>query len=598
MSIMLSQPSTETIDPPLPAPEAAAPDAAPPENDGAQPDAPKLVMLDPRLLVTKANVRRDLVLDDDFVASVEQWGVLEPVIIAIDGDGTPILYYGQRRTAAAIKAGVPEIPCIVRPGLLEAGERILTQLEENDQRAAISEDERAASLFELSQLGWSVRKIAKQTRRKQAVVKTALAAAQVSDETKSAVGVSVEWDLTEIAQLQEFEDDEAALSKLKEAKARGQFAQEVGYLREKKANLLEREALTAKLADTGVKLLAVRPGESEKAKPLWKLYTSKGERITEEEHRACPGHCVLVGNDYRGKPVTSAYCSSPKDLGHVYSSNGSPGDRPKQDPKERKTIIANNQMWRGDRTRRHEYLAEFFARKTAPGGIARFVATYLATRPYSLSHWIGNYDTPLAPAFLGLPSGTRGQEFSQVLGEQIAKASDKRLPLLQLVTIAAALEKELENPHCWRTPESYNGAREWLALLGKAGYPLSEFEKSFVDGTSGDGLKALGASTQPKPPASAGPQKSPDAPDNPSGLDDFDEDAGDEFEDVPGEPEPGAEPSDDEAGSAQDVGGAIEAEPAEYENATKHAEDEVEYPADDAEASAEPADYEPDAGDQ
>jgi ParB family chromosome partitioning protein len=597
MPIMLSEPPTET-DPQEVAAEPLPLGTPQPENDGARSDAPYLVMLDPRLLVTKANVRHDLVLDDEFVASVEQHGVLEPVIIAMDSDGTPILYYGQRRTAAAIKAGVPEIPCIVRPSLLETGARILTQLDENDQRAPITEVERAAALFELSELGWSQKRIAKEARLKPAIVKTALAAARVSDAAKSAVGVSVGWDLTEIAQLREFEDDEAALSALKEAKARRQFAQQISYLREDRENQRKRAELAAQLAEAGVKVLEERPAATDKAKPVSRLYTRKGERIYEDAHASCPGHRVVIATDYRGKPVAVAYCSSPKDIGHVYSEGGRPGDKPKQDPRERKIVLANNRMWRGDRTRRHEYLVGFFARKAAPSGTARFVASYLAARPYSLSNWIGNYDTPLAPAFLGMPQATRGQEFSKALDAQIATASDKRLPLLQLVTIAAALEKELENTHCWRTPESYNGAREWLALLGKAGYPLSEFEKSFADGTSGDGLKALGASTQPKPHASAGPQESPDAPDNPSGLDDFDDDAGDECEDVPSETEPGAEPADDEAGSAQDAGGAIEAEPAEYENDAKHAENEVEYLADDAEASAEPADDDPDAGDQ
>ena len=56
------------------------------------------------------NVRRDLDLSPEFLASIQANGVLVPLRITPDGDGGYRVIDGHRRLAAALKAGLAEVP--------------------------------------------------------------------------------------------------------------------------------------------------------------------------------------------------------------------------------------------------------------------------------------------------------------------------------------------------------------------------------------------------------------------------------------------------------------------------------------------------------
>ena len=75
--------------------------------------APTLEMLDPTTLTVAINVRKDAALTADFIASVKEHGVMEPVIAHRKDDGTVHVLMGQRRTRAAVeefrRRRVPEL---------------------------------------------------------------------------------------------------------------------------------------------------------------------------------------------------------------------------------------------------------------------------------------------------------------------------------------------------------------------------------------------------------------------------------------------------------------------------------------------------------
>ena len=56
------------------------------------------------------NVRRDLDLTPDFLASIAANGVLVPLRITADADGVYRVIDGHRRLAAAIRVGLTEVP--------------------------------------------------------------------------------------------------------------------------------------------------------------------------------------------------------------------------------------------------------------------------------------------------------------------------------------------------------------------------------------------------------------------------------------------------------------------------------------------------------
>src|SRR5580698_5652516 len=62
------------------------------------------------------NVRVDLDLTDEFVASITAEGVRIPLLITIGPGGGWRVIEGHRRLAAAVRAGLAEVPCDIDPG--------------------------------------------------------------------------------------------------------------------------------------------------------------------------------------------------------------------------------------------------------------------------------------------------------------------------------------------------------------------------------------------------------------------------------------------------------------------------------------------------
>ena len=90
--------------------------------------------VDPRDLVTRANVRTVAEPDPELVASITANGIIQPPIVYADGADL-VLIAGHRRTAA-IAAGLERIEVVVGPHLDEQG-RLAAQVSENTNRAGL-----------------------------------------------------------------------------------------------------------------------------------------------------------------------------------------------------------------------------------------------------------------------------------------------------------------------------------------------------------------------------------------------------------------------------------------------------------------------------
>ncbi len=71
-----------------------------------------LEMLNPAGLLTDRNVRTDLHLTPAFIGSVKANGIIVPIVAIRDPEGIRVRA-GHRRTAAAIEAGLTEVPVVV-----------------------------------------------------------------------------------------------------------------------------------------------------------------------------------------------------------------------------------------------------------------------------------------------------------------------------------------------------------------------------------------------------------------------------------------------------------------------------------------------------
>lgn len=107
-----------------------------------------LVLIDPRAIQPDPeNVRRDATDDLDGLAeSIREHGVLQPLGVARENGGFRVVY-GNRRRAAAIKAGLPEVPCVVVDASPE--DRLVHQMLENLQRRDLNDMDKAEGFARL-----------------------------------------------------------------------------------------------------------------------------------------------------------------------------------------------------------------------------------------------------------------------------------------------------------------------------------------------------------------------------------------------------------------------------------------------------------------
>jgi ParB/RepB/Spo0J family partition protein len=86
--------------------------------------------------------------------SLKRSGVREPIIVTPHGaeEGRFQIVAGERRWRAAQLAGLPEIPCIVDPGLADQKDKLLAQAEENLHREDLNPVEEAEVLAQLMEL--------------------------------------------------------------------------------------------------------------------------------------------------------------------------------------------------------------------------------------------------------------------------------------------------------------------------------------------------------------------------------------------------------------------------------------------------------------
>lgn len=80
------------------------------------------------------NVRADLALTQEFTASITAEGVRIPLLVTAGPDSTWRVIEGHRRLAAAIAAGLSEVPCDIDPGRAgdEAGQYLDMALANSD----------------------------------------------------------------------------------------------------------------------------------------------------------------------------------------------------------------------------------------------------------------------------------------------------------------------------------------------------------------------------------------------------------------------------------------------------------------------------------
>ena len=111
-----------------------------------------------KLYVGTANVRGEIGDITELTRSIEEEGVIQPLLVRRVKDKFEIVV-GSRRFAAARAAGLKEVPAIVRE--MSDDEAIIASLTENIQRGDLEPEEEARAYKTLVEIFGSTRKVAK-----------------------------------------------------------------------------------------------------------------------------------------------------------------------------------------------------------------------------------------------------------------------------------------------------------------------------------------------------------------------------------------------------------------------------------------------------
>ncbi|GAB2721996.1 ParB/RepB/Spo0J family partition protein [Arthrobacter bambusae] len=435
---------------------------------------PVLEMLDPTTLTVEVNVRKDAALTTDFIASIKEHGVMEPVIAHRKDDGTVHVLMGQRRTRAAVEAGRDSIPVMIIESPEEA-ERILTQVVENIQRAELTEADEADAYHQLSLVGVSAAAIAKKTGRTKTTVEGALKAkASEAGATALGKGCTIEEALI----LAEFESDEEAIAELEsvimdEPEQLFHVAQQLRDERERAAALA---ALIAELKAQG-KTIVEDAGNYADEENLYVSAANRadGEPATEEDANA-----YLISTDYRGQHNAKPVITGWKELGFTpkyerYDGGTQTQKGPMTDEQkaERKTLIANNKAMESATTVRRDWVKTMLSRKTAPKGWQYFTVHALTHHPETAS----GYDGKVAAEMIGAKFEDSDRWAWNPLRDHVA-ASKARPEISLIALVCAGYEKTIVKDS-WRSASERHA--DYLGQLVAWGYTPAEVEQIILD---------------------------------------------------------------------------------------------------------------------
>lgn len=256
--------------------------------------------VDPREVVIKANVRTDVRLNREFVASIKRHGVIVPVIGHPGDDGRVKVEEGQRRILGAIEAERFEVPAYIVPESDTEAIRIIRQLIANDQRAELSDGERAAAWKQLELDGMTASVIARELGEKPKRVKAGLAV--VDSEVASNAVTEHQLTLDQALVLIEFEDDPKLVKSLRETARKNPdgFAHYAQRLRDQRETDRQIADLIDGFTKRGIRVIDWPGWDDKTTAPVEDVQDADGKPLTVADYEGKPGHAVAVRESWRG----------------------------------------------------------------------------------------------------------------------------------------------------------------------------------------------------------------------------------------------------------------------------------------------------------
>jgi ParB family chromosome partitioning protein len=291
------------------------------------------------------NLREEISDLDETAAEMRQVGVLEPLLVAsadafwavrevtdtIDS-GRYVILAGHRRAAAARKAGLTVVPCIVRDDLAGRRDTVVTMLIENLHREGLKAVEEARGYRLLEDLDMTQGQIAELVGCSQANVSKKLALLKLPPEVQLGVNDG-EIPIAEAVELARYSDD-PEIVRIAQTRPTwqsiDQVANDVKERRGREAAIAAREA-ELRAADPDVRIVAWPNA----GWPTWVAQNASAasfralvnDGVAVADHAALPCHAISVGFASGDKALSDVdVCTTPG----VHIKARKAGERDKQ----------------------------------------------------------------------------------------------------------------------------------------------------------------------------------------------------------------------------------------------------------------------------
>lgn len=435
-------------------------------------------------LIVAANVRREVALTKEFVASVKQHGVKVPVIVQEGLTGLEVVD-GQRRTLAAVEAGLSVIPVMVQTPVADDGARIVEQLVVNEHRSGLTNADQVEAIRDLALFGMSATAIARKVGEKKTTVDVALKVA----EAPAAVGlmrdhqVSLESAalLAEVAAV-----DEEYAAELTDRLTHGYTIEySVEQWRRGQMQKVKREEIAA---TSGVELIDAPTWEDDDPRPIERLYVDEPMKqrlseVPEKEMRK------LAGDGLCGYPIWE-WAGNERVVGVGYAVRGwrdrglfghavkagSSSSKPATPEEaealkaERRAARERSKAWAIATESRLVFLQGVLQRKTLPHGWEVEVAHHVC-RSSSNVNW------NVAKSLLQV-EGIEGEYTGYLTLRRLLSENPTRAAHVALAVVLAEREGGRDfDRKGWQT----EGVADYLRTLAGWGYQLTDVEREVVD---------------------------------------------------------------------------------------------------------------------
>lgn len=252
------------------------------------------------------NIRLEVGDVTELADSIKGQGIIQPLTVGPhpDLEGDYILIAGHRRLAAAKKAGLDTVPCVINRTLNTKAAQVQAMLVENLQRADITPVEEAAAYQYLLDLpDYTVQSIAKDTGRSQKTVRERVKLNKLTESVKEGIDrgqVTLERALV-LAEYADDADATAALEKVITGGTPNSWEYEVKR-QEKRRDWRQRmPQVREELTAAGVTIID-RPEGREHEWPVQMIYTPADLTYAQ---RAELGHQAIVDEASGAEPYYS-----------------------------------------------------------------------------------------------------------------------------------------------------------------------------------------------------------------------------------------------------------------------------------------------------